>query len=225
VPQAVLAGEGIWRWRLYEYRYFHNHDVVDECIRQTVAALAANASQNPFRAELPKYEWSDGENITLNAYLLNASNEQINTPLAALTIRDSAGKTQAFNFERSGNAYRLNIGIQPGGTYSYTARTVYNGKAYISSGSFVVAGMPVELMATGADYPLLYGLSHKYNGAAFTRASMQAVYDSIARNGNIRPLMRTNQEALPLVDWKWYFFLVLLLAAAEWLLRKYWLAQ
>lgn len=225
VPQALLAGEGLWRWRLYEYRYFHNHEVVDECIRQTVASLAANVNENPFRVEQPKYEWSDGENISFNAYLLNASNEQINTPEASLTIRDSAGKTQAFSFERSGNAYRLNTGIQPGGTYSYTAKTIYNGKAYTTSGSFVVAGMPIELMETGADYPLLYGVAKKYNGAAFLRANMQSVYDSISKNESIRPLIQTSEESLPLVDWKCYFFLILVVAASEWLLRKYWLAQ
>jgi hypothetical protein len=225
VPQAVLAGEGLWRWRLYEYRYFHNHEVVDECIRQTVAALAANVNENPFRVEQPKYEWSDGENISFNAYLLNASNEQINTPEASLALRDSAGKIQHFSFERSGNAYRLNTGIQPGGTYNYSAKTTFNGKAYTSSGSFVVAGMPIELMETGADFPLLYGLSKKYNGATFMRANMQSVYDSIAKNESIRPVIQMSEESLPLVDWKWYFFLILLVAAGEWLLRKYWLAQ
>ncbi len=225
VPQAILAGEGIWRWRLYEYRYFHNHEVVDECIRQTVAALAANVQENPFRAEQPKYEWNDGENISFNAYLLNASNEQINTPEAALTVKDSAGKIQPFSFERTGNAYRLNIGTQPGGTYSYTAKTTYNGKAYMASGSFVVASVPMELMETGADYPLLYGLAKKYVGASFIQANMQSIYDSIAHNQSIRPLLQSTEESLPLVDWKWYFFLILLVAASEWLLRKYWLAQ
>lgn len=224
-PQAVLAGEGIWRWRLYEYRYFHNHEVVDECIRQTVSALAANATTNPFRVELPKYEWSDGENITLNGFLLNANNEQINTPDAFVTLKDSAGKTQNFNFERSGNAYRLNMGIQPGGTYSIVAKTGINGKSYTATASFVVNGMPLELMETGADYPLLYGLANKYNGAAFTRANMLAVYDSISNNQNIRPMIQTHEETLPLVDWKWYFFLILAVATAEWWLRKYWMAQ
>lgn len=224
-PQAILFGEGLWRWRLYEYRYFHNHEVVDECIRQTVAMLAANAHENPFRVEQIKYEWSDGENISLNAYLLNASNEQINTPEATIMIRDSTGKTQQFSFERNGSAYQLNIGIQPGGAYTYTAKTTYNGKTYTSGGSFVVAGVPLELMQTGADYPLLYGLAQKYHGAAFTAGNMQSIYDSISRNENIRPMIQDNEESLPLVDWKWYFFLVLAVAAAEWLIRKYWLAQ
>ena len=225
VPQAVLLGEGLWRWRLYEYRYFHNHEVVDEYIRQTVSLLAANVHENPFRAELPKYEWSDGENVTLNAYLLNASNEQINTPDAVLTLKDSAGRAQNFTFERNGNAYRLNMGIQPGGTYTYAAKTTYNGKAYTAGGSFVVSGTPLELTETGADYPLLYSLAKKYNGNVLPARNMAQLYDSLLKNENIRPVIHTTEESLPLVDWKWYFFLILLFVSGEWLLRKYWLAQ
>jgi hypothetical protein len=224
-PMAFVAGEGIWRWRLYEYRFFNQHNVVDECIRQTIAFLSANSNDRPFHTELPKYIWSDQEPVSLNAYLLNANNEQVNTPDAQLTITDSNGKKQNFSFERSGNAYKLNIGIWAGGTYSYTAHTNYNGKAYSASGSFVVQSMPIEMMETGADYPLLHGLAHKYNGSFVPAANINSLYDSISKNAQIKPVIQTNVETVPLVDRKWYFFLILLFAVAEWLLRKYWLAQ
>ena len=222
---AFLPGEGLWRWRLYEYRYFHNHDVVDECIRQTVALLAATTTDRPFRVELPKYEWSDGENVTLNAYLLNATGRQVNTPDATITITDSSGRDQHFSFERSGDAYRLNAGIMAGGTYSYTARTVYNGKPLTAAGSFVVNSTPLEAMETGADYSLLYSLSKKYGGSVVPSANMASLYDSISRNENVKPLIITKVETAPVIDWKWYFFLLLAVMSAEWLLRKYWLAQ
>lgn len=224
-PQALLLGEGLWRWRLYEYRYFRNHAVVDECIRQTVALLAANTSDNPFRVALPKYEWSDGENIGFDGYLLNAAGEQINTPDASLSITDSAGKRQAFSFERIGSAYRLNIGQLPAGAYNYTAATAFNGKRYAASGSFVVASVPLEALEVGADYNLLYSLGKKYGGSAIRSPQMAALYDSITRNESIKPVIQSRDTTVPLVDWKWYFFLILLVAAAEWLLRKYWLAQ
>jgi hypothetical protein len=54
---------------------------------------------------------------------------------------------------------------------------------------------------------------------------MANVYDSITANENIKPVIETNIETVPLIDRKWFFFLVLLFAVAEWLLRKYWLAQ
>jgi hypothetical protein len=225
LPTAILAGENIWRWRLYEYKNYNQHDVVDECIRQTVAFLAASTNEKPFSVALPKYVWSDQEPISMNASLLNANGEQVNTPGVQLAITDSAGHKQDFSFERSGSAYSLNVGIWAGGTYTYSAHTAFNDKPYTAAGSFVVESMPLELMESGADYPLLYGLARKYNGGFVTAANVSTLYDSITRNEHVKPLIQTNTEVVPLVDRKWYFFLILIIGVSEWLLRKYWLAQ
>lgn len=225
VPASILVGEGIWRWRLYEYKNFNDHTVVDECIRQTVAFLSANNNEKPFSVVLPKYVWSDQESISLNAYLHNANNEQVNTADVQLAVSDSEGRKHSFSFERSGSAYSLNIGIWAGGTYTYSATTTYNGKAYSATGTFAVESIPLELMEPGADYPLLYGLAKKYNGGFVTGHNVSSLYDSITHNEHVKPLILTNSESVPLVDRKWYFYLILLMAATEWFLRKYWMAQ
>ena len=225
VPSAILTGEGLWRWRLYEYKNFNSHSVVDECIRQTVAFLCANNNEKPFGVSLQKYIWSDQESISLNAHLLNANGEQVNTPDVQLTITDSAGRKQNFSFERSGTTYNINVGVWAGGTYTYSAHTTYNEKQYAANGTFVVESIPLELMESGADYPLLYGLAKKYNGGFVTARNVSTLYDSISHNDHIKPIIQSNTETVPLIDRKWYFFIILLLAVSEWLLRKYWLAQ
>ncbi len=224
-PTAMLTGNGLWRWRLYEFKNFGSHNVVDECIRQTVTFLAANTNDKPFTMTLPKYVWRDEEPVLLNATLLNANNEQVNTPEAQITITDSARGKHQYALERNGTAYRLNAGVWAGGTYTYAAQTVYNGKTYTANGSFVVESVPLELMETGADYPLMYGLAKKYDGSMVPAANIGALYDSIKHNAQIKPVIQANTQTVPLVDWKWYFFLILAVATAEWLLRKYWLAQ
>ncbi|HTN46951.1 MAG TPA: vWA domain-containing protein [Flavipsychrobacter sp.] len=224
-PQALLIGEGLWRWRMYEYRYFKSHQVVDELIRQTISFLAANVNEVPFRVELSKYIWSDRETVSFGAYLLNASNEHVNTPDVQLVVADSAGNKQSYDFEKSGDAYKINIGTRSSGTYSYTAKTIYDGKSYTASGSFSVQNMPVEMMESGANYPMLYALAKKYNGSLVPSGQITSLYDSIRLNNIIKPVIQSREETIPLVDWKWYFFLILLFAVAEWLLRKYWMAQ
>ena len=159
------------------------------------------------------------------ATLLNANNEQVNTSDAQITITDSTGKKQDFSFERSGSAYSLNIGIWAGGTYTYSAKTTFNDKALTTAGSFVVESIPLELMETTADFSLLYSLAKKYNGGFVTAQNVSSLYDSITRNEHVKPLIQTNTETVPLVDRKWYFFLILAIGVSEWLLRKYWLAQ
>lgn len=224
-PTAVIAGEGLWRWRMYEYKNFGNTNTIDECIRQTISFLSTADSKDPFRVTLPKYVWSDQEAVSMNAYLRNANNEPVNEPEVTLTIVDSNDNREQYTFERSGTNYRLNTGILAGGTYNYSAATNYNGKTYTDNGSFVVESIPLELMETGADYNMLYSLAEKNNGAFFPASQMSAVYDSITNNENIKPVIETNIETVPLIDRKWFFFLILLFAVAEWLLRKYWLAQ
>jgi hypothetical protein len=157
--------------------------------------------------------------------VLNANNEQVNTADVQLTITDSAGRKQYFSFERAGTGYKLNIGIWAGGVYTYSAKTTYNDKPLTANGSFVIESMPLELMENGADYALLYGLSKKYNGGFVTAAQVGSLFDSIIKNDRIKPLIVTNTESAPLVDRKWFFFMILAFAIAEWLLRKYWLAQ
>ncbi len=224
-PLAITIGEGLWRWRIYEYKNFNTHNTIDECIRQTIAFLAANVNDKPFYVSLPKYVWSDQEAITLNAYLLNATSQQVNTPDVQLSIADANGKKQDFSFERAGSAYKLNTGIWAEGNYTCTARTVHNGTTHTAAGSFVVTHTPLEQMESGADYALLYGLSNKYNGSFVPASSMASLYDSISKNTSIKPVIQSDITAVPLVDWKWYFLLILIFAVAEWLLRKYWLAQ
>lgn len=225
VPIAIIAGDGLWRWRLYEYKNFNTHEVVDELIRQTVGFVTANAKEQPFTVALPKYIWSDQEPITLKAYLLNDNKEQINTADVHLKITDSAGTPHDYTFEKSGNSYFLNIGIWAGGSYKYSAQTSYNGKDYTSYGSFTIESTPLELMETGADYPLLFNLAKKYNGAFFTRSNMAQLADSIKANTHIKPLLQETNEVVPFIDAKWFFFIILLIVVAEWLLRKYWSAQ
>lgn len=222
---AVLSGEGIWRWRIYEYKNTQQHTVVDECIRQTINFLSNNNNGKVFRTEMPKYVWNNPEYVQLNAFLYNANNELINQPEVKLSLKDSSGKVQNFVLERNGNAYRINMGALPAGKYTYTAGTNLNGKNLIDQGSFVVSSSSIEAQENGCNYTLMYALAEKNNGATFTLNNLNAIYDSIKNNNSIRPVLNEQIEASELINWKWIFFLILLLAATEWLLRKYWMAM
>lgn len=222
---AVLCGEGLWRWRLYEYKNTKQNLVVDECIRQTVHFLTANNNAKPFRTELAKYIWSNPEHIQINAFLHNANNEQINKPEANIIIKDSNGQSMNFAFERNGNAYRLDLGALAPGTYTYVASTNYEGKNLTDQGKFLVSSSTLEDQENGCNYPLMYALAAKNKGQTFTTQNMLSVYDSIAHNNAIKPLLSEQIEQADLIDWKWLFAIILLIATAEWLLRKYWMAM
>jgi hypothetical protein len=222
LPRAVLCGEGIWRWRLYEYKNSGKHDVVDELIRQTVSLLSVKKDSRPFRVFMDKYIFSDNEPVHIYGELRNANSELVNTPEASILITDTSGHKYQYHFEKNGNSYHLNLGLLAPGNYAYKGSVTYNGKAFASEGSFIIESVPLEQFRTFADYDLMYKLAHQNGGSFFTFANMQSLTDSLSKNDLIKPVIHTEKTYVSLIDKKWLFFLILLFASAEWLLRKYW---
>lgn len=221
-PQAVLCGEGIWRWRLYEYKNTKKHEVVDELIRQTVSLLSVKKDARPFRVFMDKYIFSDNEPVNIYAELRNDNGELINTPQAALVLTDSTGKKLNYNFEKNGNSYRLNIGLLSPGNYTFKGNTANNGKTFSAEGSFIVESVPLEQLRTNADYNMMYTLARQSGGSFFTLANLEALTDSLKNSASVKPVIHTDKTYTQLIDTKWLFLIILLLASSEWLLRKYW---
>jgi hypothetical protein len=222
VPQAVLCGEGIWRWRLYEYKNSGKHDVVDELIRQTVSLLSVKKDNRPFRMFMDKYIFSDNEAVNVYAELRNDNGELVNSPNVNMSLADSAGKPLNYVMEKTGNSYHVNVGLLAPGAYTFKGKVNYNGKNLESEGSFIVESVPLEQLRTNADYEMLSRLSKQTGGSFFTFSNMQSLTDSLKKNATVKPIIHTDKTYTELIDRKWLFFLILLIAAAEWLLRKYW---
>lgn len=222
VPHAVLCGEGIWRWRLYEYKNSGKHEVVDELIRQTVSLLSVKKDNRPFRVYLEKYIFSDNEPVRLYAELRNANAELVNTPEVAIAISDTTKQVLQYKFEKSENRYQLNIGLLAAGVYSYKSSVNYNGKNYVAEGTFVVESVPLEQMRRYSDYDLMYKLAKQSKGDFFTLNNMDGITERLKQNALIKPLIHTEKTFTALIDKRWLFFVILLFASAEWLLRKYW---
>ena len=101
--------------------------------------------------------------------------------------------------ERNGTSYTLNLGILAGGSYTYSAKTSLNNVPLSASGQFAVERVPLEMMEQGADYRLLYALSRKYGGGMVTAPNVASIADSLAKNSQIKPLIRLETENTPLI--------------------------
>ena len=51
---AMLNGEGIWRWKLFNYLNNKNHNLFDEFIFKIVKNLLINDNQDRFRLNFPQ---------------------------------------------------------------------------------------------------------------------------------------------------------------------------
>jgi len=221
VKRAVLAGEGIWRWRMYDFQTDANHATVDELIGKTIQYLSVKSDKRKFRSSTAKNLYYETERIGFDAELYNDSYELINDSDATLTITDIEGKAFPFNFNKTGAAYKLDAGIFPVGDYSFVAKTIYAGKNFQSKGKFSVIPKQLEALNTVANHQLLNSLAGKSGGAVFYDKQIMAIADSITSNATIKPVMFSNFENSAFINLKWLFFVLLAFLALEWFVRKF----
>ncbi|RFZ82165.1 hypothetical protein DYU05_16220 [Mucilaginibacter terrenus] len=217
---AALAGEGLWRWQLAEYREYGNHHAMEELFGQAVQYLTANANRERFRVYPAKNVFDEGENVLLNAELYNDALELVNTPDVSINLKSGTGKSYSFLFTRSGQSYQLNAGALPVGEYSYTA-TAKNGKQqFIARGQINIRPLNLEARQSAANHQLLRTISMRSGGQMLYPSEISKLADLIRKNENIKTVVYEDKRYSDMIDLKWIFGLLLIFLSTEWFVRK-----
>ena len=221
VKSAVLAGEGLWKWKIYDYTTKKNNDNTTEFVNKIIQYLTVKDDKRKFRVNLAKNIYKENENIIFDAQLYNDAYEMINTPDAFLTIKDSKNKEYKFSFSKTNNYYTLDAGLFPEGSYTYSASCNHKGQLITSEGRFTVQSIQLENYDLTARHDLLAGLAKKYNGQLVYPKDIASLFNLITTNKNIKPVIFSNTNTRSIIHFKWIFFLILALLGFEWFMRRY----
>lgn len=216
---AVLFGEGIWKWRLQEFLINKNNDATNELINKTVQFLSVKDDKSKFRI-IYDNSYHENEELIIKAELYNDSYELINEPEVKLTVENSDNKKFNFLFNKTTKAYFLNAGLLPPGAFQFVAETVYGEKKYTQKGKFQVLPLVLEANNTTADFQVLSNIAQKHGGKMFLPSQLDELAAEIEQNKNISSIIYEEQSIKDLINLKWIFFILLILLTLEWFLRK-----
>lgn len=216
---AVLAGEGIWRWRMNDFYRHGNHKLFDELVSKIVQYLSVKVDKSLFRIII-KNHFSENEAVEANAEVYNDSYELVNDADVSFDIVDENGKKFPYTFGRTTNAYHLSMGNFPPGVYKYSANVVYNGKSFNRKGEFIVTAINIESSVTVADHHLLYNLASRHGGKMLYAKNMQTIIELLDKRDDIKTIAYSERRYTDLVNIFWVFLLIVALLGAEWMLRK-----
>ncbi len=216
---GLICGEGIWRWRLYNYMKTGNHQAFGELSARVVQYLAIRADKSLFRVD-GKNRYNENEAVLIDAELYNESYELTNEPEVRMVITDQNKRTFSYVFSRTSVAYRLNAGILPVGDYSYTAQVRSGNRILKESGEFSVEPLVAEYIRLRADHRLLNSLSAGHDGAMVYPAGMSRIPDMIRSRDDIKTIAYSQKKFSDMVNLPWVMLLIFALLAAEWFLRK-----
>lgn len=218
---GVIAGTGLWQWRLFDFLEYGRHDHFDELLSQLSQYLTVQDDKRRFRVSLPENIFDENEPVQLDAELYNSNYELINDPEATVTITGPEGREYPFAFTRTSNAYTLSAGTLPVGNYSYRAVTNTGNENLSFEGRFSVQAVEVERFALEADHGLLRQLSDRYGGELLFPADLAGLPARLESGGTVKPVLFETINTRSVVHLKWIFFALLGLFAGEWFMRRY----
>lgn len=221
IKTSVICGEGVWKWRLFDYLQNKNYDLTHELINKTILLSTIKTDKRKFRANTSKNLYKDNEHVIFDAQLYNDSYEMINDPDVKLVVKDENGKEYNFTFSKTQNYYSLNAGFFAKGAYTYQAMTTFNGKAETVAGRFNVEAIQLEQFDLTARHGLLRSLSEKYGGQMVYPNQISSLKEILLNNQNLKPVMYQTNSTKAIIHLKWLFFLILGLLSLEWFLRRY----
>lgn len=221
LKKGVLTGEGIWKWRIFDYVQHQSHDLFDELFGKVIQYLSTKEDKRRFRAFVSNTLYSENESIVVDAELYNSNYERINTPEARLVITNEDGERFPFTFNKTEASYTLNAGRLPEGSYKFEASTVFNGEELKSGGAFSVKSIQLEVFETTANHQLLHLISAKNGGQVIAPKDIAQLPELITAKGFAKPVLYDTVKTRSLIHLKWIFFLLLGLLTFEWFLRRY----
>lgn len=219
IRKAVLAGEGIWRWRLNEYAQKESTTNMDELFGKIIQYLIVKESKVPFRVRYKK-SLNENEQAMFDAELLNPAGEFTNEPEVKIVITNEAGKEYSFIFSRVSNTYHLNAGYLSPGKYSFRAEVKSGDKVYTEGGEFAVSKLMLETTETTADYGLLYSIASSTKGVISSMPDISPLVKAIQADESVKPVSYYHTTLSELLNLKWIMVILLLLLSLEWFLRK-----
>lgn len=216
---GVIAGEGIWRWRIINFQKNSNHNAFNELFSKMVQFLSIKADRSQFRVT-GKNNFMENEPVRFDAEVYNQSYELINDPEVGITIKSSSGTSYPFIFGKTANAYQLNAGVLPIDNYTYEAQVRVGEKLLSYRGEFTVSPLNIEALNTIADHNMLFRLASRHNGQVILPDQMEQFAEMLQARDDIRTIVYTEKRFSEFINIFWVLLVVLALLSAEWFIRK-----
>ncbi|MCS6973100.1 MAG: hypothetical protein NZM13_01310 [Cyclobacteriaceae bacterium] len=217
---ALLLGEGLYRWRMYEFSKTGRTETVDELFLKLIQFLATPDDKSKFRCFTLKPEFSEEEPVIFESQVYNDIYEPVYGNTIELSISDEQNKRKVYSYVLQPSSSRYIVEGLDEGAYRFSASTETGGRRETVNGRFVVTGKQIELQSLTADFDLLRRLSKNTGGKFFTSNQLDALKQELSKS-EARYVMRSEERYTAALNVPWILALLIVLVSVEWFLRKF----
>nr|MBS0037864.1 hypothetical protein [Saprospiraceae bacterium] len=218
---AVLTGEGIWRWRLFEFSSYQSTDATADALQKTLQFLSIAEDDRRLRVYTDNNLYDENERVIFEAEYYNASYQRINTPDLRLELTNQNGSTYSYTFDRRDDYYLLSAGPFSPGDYIFSAEVTAGMETFEARGGFTVRPIELESINLQASHGLLKQLSERFNGGVFYPDQAGDLNNLLFDDMDLRPVVHSSLRTNLVLNLFWVCLTLLLLLFTEWFLRRF----
>ncbi len=163
---AVLAGQGLWRWRMWEQKETGSTALTDALIRRCVGILAAKENNRRLQVQTERF-YAHGLPVKMQADLFDVSGWPVSSASLRAVFRDSSGTVYKADFTSDGDRYYLSATGLSAGTYTYEVVAAYGDSKERQTGFFRVGATAVESADMPADWVWMKKFASQFNGEVY----------------------------------------------------------
>ena len=220
VKTAVLAGEGIWKWRLQEYAESGSGEGFDGFVSKIVQYLSSKEDRRRFKVYPLKNEFIDHEPVIFDSEIYNDIFDPVYNQTIELEITNEEGNSENYQFTTNPSNTRYHITGLDEGIYQYRAVAALDGKKYSTEGEFSIKKLQLENLNLTANHGLLKKVSGNSRGEFFHPSEFNSLEERLLQK-EVKSIIYSDEQFLPVINLWWFFVLLILLISVEWFLRKY----
>ncbi|MFN8437525.1 MAG: hypothetical protein U0V72_07775 [Cytophagales bacterium] len=220
INSAVVCGEGLWLWRMFEKSTYNQTKNVDELILKSIQVITSKKDKKKFKVIPTEEHFDENDQIAVTTEMYDQLNEPIYDKEVTLEIVDENKKVFTYKYVHQQLNDKFEIGKLEHGTYTYQARTQIGEKTEKYSGAFTVHPVQLEQQLSQANHLLLQNLSTQTNGLYFNHNQIKDLIKSLNQLKD-KGTITYHEEYDEIVNIKWILVLLILFICIEWFLRKY----
>lgn len=217
--EAILAGEGIWRWRAQSYLDNESYEYFDNFVGKLIQYLASNKRNSRLVIDYNSF-YQGNENIIINAQYFDKNYEFDKEAKIEILLENSTDNSQLkLPLIQNNSSFSVTLKDLKPGNYSFTV--IANNNEFKRSGSFTLLDFNVEKQFLNADVLKLEEIAKITSGKSVFYQDIDNLTQHLLNDIKYQTIQKSTKKIVPLVDFRILLFLIALSLAIEWFLRKY----
>ncbi|WP_460218913.1 VWA domain-containing protein [Psychroserpens sp. MEBiC05023] len=217
--EALLLGEGIWRWRAQSFINENSFNSFDNFIGKLVQYLSTNQRRTRLNVNYESF-YNGNDNVRITAQFFNKNYEFENNANLNITLKNKdTEEVKSLPFVLKNNNYEVDLSGLDAGNYSFTVKV--NNENVSKSGELKILDYNVEQQFLNANVTKLQNLATNSNGKSYFINNTSELANDLLNDSRFATIQKSTKKIVPLIDWKYLLALIVLSLAVEWFIRKY----